>query len=87
MSEARASEEYVVVRNHDEQYSVWRADRDIPAGWAAVGKRGPMDDCLAYIEEVWTDIRPLSLKQKIEGSGGPTGHSGGHRRSGPVRHR
>ena len=54
-----------VVVNDEEQYSIWFADRDPPPGWREVGKQGPKDECLAYIEEVWTDIRPLSLKTKM----------------------
>lgn len=56
---------YVVVLNHEEQYSIWPAGRDLPAGWRAVDKRGPKDECLAYIREVWTDMRPLSLRQAM----------------------
>ncbi len=55
-----------VVINHEEQYSIWPVDRDIPAGWKAVGKSGPKQDCLDYIEEVWTDMRPLSLRKTME---------------------
>jgi MbtH protein len=68
MSDAARSEEYVVVRNHEEQYSIWPADREPPAGWEAVGKRGPKDECLAFIEQVWTDMRPLSLRRQMEQS-------------------
>ena len=57
--------EYKVVINHEEQYSIWQADRDSPPGWRDVGKRGPKSDCLAYIEEVWTDMRPLSLRKAM----------------------
>jgi MbtH protein len=57
---------YVVVVNHEEQYSIWFKDRKIPAGWRSVGKEGPKADCLQYIEEVWTDMRPLSLRKKME---------------------
>jgi MbtH protein len=57
---------YEVVMNHEEQYSIWLAGKEIPAGWTAVGKRGPKADCLAYIEEVWTDMRPLSLRKHME---------------------
>jgi MbtH protein len=57
---------YSVVINHEEQYSIWAADREIPAGWRAVGKSGPKEECLAYIKEVWTDMRPLSLRKKME---------------------
>jgi uncharacterized protein YbdZ (MbtH family) len=58
--------QYQVVMNHEEQYSIWPAERDLPLGWRAVGKSGPKDDCLAYIKEVWTDMRPLSLRKKME---------------------
>ena len=57
---------YKVVVNHEEQYSIWPADRELPLGWSAVGKEGLKVDCLAYIEEVWTDMRPLSLRKKME---------------------
>jgi MbtH protein len=57
---------YTVVVNHEEQYSIWPADRELPLGWTAVGKEGLKAECLAYIEEVWTDMRPLSLRKKME---------------------
>ena len=57
---------YTVVVNHEEQYSIWPADREMPLGWKAVGKEGNKQDCLDYIEEVWTDMRPLSLRKKME---------------------
>ncbi|HQR34141.1 MAG TPA: MbtH family protein [Blastocatellia bacterium] len=57
---------YKVVVNHEEQYSIWPDYRDIPLGWTAVGKSGTKAECLAYIEEVWTDMRPLSLRKKME---------------------
>lgn len=57
---------YKVVVNHEEQYSIWPAYRELPLGWRAVGKEGLKDECLAYIEEVWTDMRPLSLRKKME---------------------
>ena len=60
---------YKVVINHEEQYSIWPADRELPLGWAAAGKEGSKAECLAYIEEVWTDMRPLSLRKKMEGNG------------------
>jgi len=56
---------YSVVMNHEEQYSIWPADRPLPLGWSAVGKSGSKAECLAYIEEVWTDMRPLSLRKKM----------------------
>jgi len=57
---------YKVVVNHEEQYSIWAADREPPLGWREVGKEGLKDECLAYIEEVWTDMRPLSLRKKMQ---------------------
>ncbi len=59
---------YKVVLNHEEQYSIWPADREAPAGWREVGKSGLKDECLAFIEEFWTDMRPLSLRQAADKS-------------------
>ena len=53
---------YLVVLNHEEQYSIWREDKEMPAGWKAEGKRGTQDECLQHIDEVWTDMRPLSVR-------------------------
>ncbi|HEX7831892.1 MAG TPA: MbtH family NRPS accessory protein [Thermoanaerobaculia bacterium] len=58
---------YQVVVNHEEQYSIWPADRELPLGWNAAGFSGTKQQCLAYIEQVWTDMRPLSLRQKMDG--------------------
>ncbi|HEX2042638.1 MAG TPA: MbtH family protein [Acidimicrobiales bacterium] len=60
---------YKVVINHEEQYSIWPADRDNPLGWADAGKMGTKDECTAYIREVWTDMRPLSLRRQMEEGG------------------
>jgi MbtH protein len=60
---------YRVVMNHEEQYSIWFVDRELPAGWREVGKQGSKSECLAYIEEVWTDMRPLSLRKSMAESG------------------
>lgn len=57
---------YKVVVNHEEQYSIWPADRENALGWRDVGKSGPKDECLAYIREMWTDMRPLSLRKQME---------------------
>ena len=57
---------YKVVVNHEEQYSIWPADRETPLGWQDAGKSGPKQECLDYIKEVWTDMRPLSLRKKME---------------------
>lgn len=60
---------FKVVINHEEQYSIWPDYKEIPAGWRAVGKEGSKDECLAYIEEVWIDMRPLSLRQHLQEQG------------------
>ena len=57
---------YKVVVNDEEQYSIWPADRENAPGWNDVGKVGTKEECLAYIKEVWTDMRPLSLRKKME---------------------
>lgn len=57
---------YKVVVNHEEQYSIWPAERDNPLGWRDAGKSGSKTECLAYVKEVWTDMRPLSLRRKME---------------------
>ena len=57
---------YKVVMNHEEQYSIWPADRENALGWNDAGKTGTKAECLAYIEEVWTDMRPLSLRKQME---------------------
>ncbi len=57
---------YKVVVNHEEQYSIWPDDRENPPGWQDVGKSGTKAECLAYIKEVWTDMRPLSLRKQME---------------------
>jgi len=58
--------DYSVVVNHEDQYSIWPADLDIPPGWHPVGVTGPKADCLAYVESVWTDMRPRSLRKWID---------------------
>lgn len=57
---------YKVVVNHEEQYSIWPAHRDNPLGWNDVGKSGLKAECLEHIKEVWTDMRPLSLRRRME---------------------
>ncbi|WP_316779506.1 MbtH family protein [Streptomyces sasae] len=57
---------YRVVLNDEEQYSIWWADRDLPAGWRAEGTEGSKEECLAHIDEVWTDMRPASLRRRME---------------------
>ena len=60
---------YAAVVNHEEQYSIWPADRELPLGWNRAGKEGAKAEVLAWIEEVWTDMRPLSLRRKMGEAG------------------
>jgi MbtH protein len=57
---------YEVVINHEEQYSIWPQEQQVPLGWSTVGIQGTKDECLDYIERVWTDMRPLSVRQWSE---------------------
>lgn len=57
---------YRVVANHEEQYSIWPVSKALPFGWSEAGKQGSRAECLAYIDEVWTDMRPLSLREGIQ---------------------
>jgi MbtH protein len=61
-SEKPARQEYRVVVNHEEQYSIWPTFKEIPLGWKDAGVAGTKEECLAHIEKVWTDIRPLSVR-------------------------
>ena len=56
---------YKVVVNHEQQYSIYPADRANPLGWNDAGKTGPKAECLAFVKEVWTDMRPLSLRLRM----------------------
>jgi MbtH protein len=64
---------YVVIVNNEEQYSIWPAAREVPAGWVAVGTTGTKEECLAYIKEVWTDMRPASLRKAMDTTRGGSG--------------
>jgi MbtH protein len=57
---------YKVVVNHEEQYSIWPANRENAPGWHDSGPSGSKAECLAYIERVWTDMRPLSLRRQMD---------------------
>jgi len=59
----------IVVVNDEQQYSIWAAERGLPAGWTSAGKIGIKAECLQYVEEVWTDTRPLSLGNKMDKGG------------------
>ena len=72
---------YRVVVNHEEQYSIWPVERELPAGWRDAGKEGPKDQCLAFINEHWTDMRPLSLQKQMAAASKPAASQG--RQAGP----
>tara|TARA_Y100000310_G_scaffold344118_1_gene455222 strand:+ start:361 stop:579 length:219 start_codon:yes stop_codon:yes gene_type:complete len=57
---------FSVVMNHEEQYSIWPVAKELPLGWNKTGFEGLKKDCLAHIDEVWTDMRPLSLRKQME---------------------
>jgi MbtH protein len=54
---------YTVLVNEEEQYSLWLKAREIPRGWRAAGKEGSKAECVKFVDEVWTDMRPLSLRK------------------------
>ncbi len=66
MDEQEDLSRYKVVLNHEEQYSIWPADRENPLGWSDAGKSGTKAECLTFIKEAWTDMRPLSVRRLIE---------------------
>ena len=57
---------YKVVVNHEEQYSIWPVEKALPKGWSEDGTQGTKEECLAHIEKVWTDMRPLSLRKRMQ---------------------
>ncbi len=59
---------YKVVVNHEEQYSIWPIERENPLGWRDGGKSGTREECLLHIKEIWTDMRPLSVREKMQQS-------------------
>ncbi|WP_151482118.1 MbtH family protein [Streptomyces albicerus] len=68
--EQQDSDRYLVVLNDELQYSIWRSDTDVPEGWRAEGTAGSREECLAHIDRVWTDMRPLSLRRHMEQQAG-----------------
>ena len=65
-SDTNIDELYLIVRNHEEQYSIWRAGRPVPGGWEVMSEAAAKDQCLARIGELWTDMRPASLRRSME---------------------
>ena len=66
MPDATAPRPHAVVVNDEEQYSIWPVGRDVPAGWRQDGFTGSEEECLAYIDETWTDMRPASLRRWMD---------------------
>jgi MbtH protein len=60
--------QYIVLRNDEDQYSLWLAALDVPAGWYKTGKEGSKEECMTYVDEVWTDMRPRSLREQMDGA-------------------
>lgn len=70
--------QYKVVVNHEEQYSLWIDGRDNAPGWRDAGCRGSKEQCLEFVRQQWTDMRPLSLRNAVRNeSGSAPGHPGG----------
>jgi MbtH protein len=63
------NQRYKAVTNHEEQYSIWPASRENPLGWQDAGKEGTKEECLAWVKEHWTDVRPKSLRQRLAAKG------------------
>ncbi|MGY8527501.1 MbtH family protein [Paracidovorax citrulli] len=66
MSFDRDDATFLVLVNHEEQYSIWPEWKPVPGGWRAAGFSGERQACLDHIERVWTDMRPLSLRRFME---------------------
>lgn len=64
-NDSQAVAQYEVVMNDEEQYSIWPLDKAIPLGWKKAGKQGSKEACLEFVNEVWTDMRPLSLRKQM----------------------
>lgn len=58
--------EFLVLVNDEGQHSLWPVQFDIPEGWSQTGPRGTRQACLEWVDENWTDIRPLSLVRDME---------------------
>lgn len=56
---------FFVLRNDEDQHSLWPAFAEVPAGWTVIFGESTHADCLAYVEERWTDLRPRSLREAM----------------------
>lgn len=61
---------YIVLINEEEQYSLWPSHKSIPEGWRSVGVTGSKAECVEYVDKVWTDITPLSVRKRLAQSAG-----------------
>ena len=59
---------FKVVVNDEEQYSIWPAAKSNAPGWRDAGRIGTRQHCLDHIQEVWTDLRPASLRRLLDAS-------------------
>jgi MbtH protein len=66
LEDSQESRIFIVLINEEEQYSLWPKGKKIPNGWTAVGPEGTQEECSKYVDEVWTDMRPLSLRKKMD---------------------
>ena len=66
MRDDEKSTRYIVLKNDEDQYSLWLKQKAIPAGWVAVGMEGTREECSSYVDEVWLDMRPRSLREKMD---------------------
>jgi uncharacterized protein YbdZ (MbtH family) len=58
-------QEYIILRNDEGQFSLWPSFKEVPAGWLVTGPRGRRGECLHWIDETWTDMRPQSLIRQM----------------------
>ncbi|WP_211472080.1 MbtH family protein [Collimonas humicola] len=61
---------HFVVKNNEDQYSIWMQGRSLPAGWAVVGEPASKQQCLQRIEQLWTDMTPRSVREHLEQQAG-----------------
>jgi MbtH protein len=66
-SSVSGNQQFIVLINDEEQYSLWPHGKEVPAGWRTVGKEGSKSECSDYVDSVWTDMRPLSLRRRMDG--------------------
>lgn len=68
MPDRDEAQEYYVVINDEEQHSIWLTSREMPRGWRPIHGPAAKEACLAYIAEHWTDMRPKSLREAMDGA-------------------